>query len=114
MWSAAVTVERQPLWSNRKDDHGPFDIIGDVHGCCDELEDLLAQLGYVASSTVAVLGGRMPVYTHAEGRKAVFLASGTWSIAGRSALTPCAWCVPCRQTTPWVEGTLHFGERVRS
>src|SRR5205085_612874 len=70
---AAVMVERQPLWSNRKDDHGPFDIIGDVHGCCDELEDLLARLDYVASSTVAGLGGRTPVYTHAEGRKAVFL-----------------------------------------
>jgi protein phosphatase len=70
---AAVTLERQPLLSNRKDDHGPFDIIGDVHGCCDELEDLLAQLGYVASSTVAGPGGRAPVYTHAEGRKAVFL-----------------------------------------
>ena len=54
---AAVMVERQPLWSNRKDDHGPFDIIGDVHGCCDELEDLLARLDYVASSTVA---GRCP------------------------------------------------------
>src|ERR671926_1263001 len=61
----AATVERQPLWSNCKDDHGPFDIVGDVHGCCDELEDLLARLGYVASSTVAGLGGRTPVYTHA-------------------------------------------------
>src|SRR5690606_493224 len=26
--------------------HGPFDIIGDVHGCFDELLDLLAKLGY--------------------------------------------------------------------
>jgi protein phosphatase len=34
----ATTVERQPLWSNRRYEHGPFDIIGDVHGCCDELE----------------------------------------------------------------------------
>lgn len=25
---------------------GPFDVIGDVHGCCDELEELLALLGY--------------------------------------------------------------------
>ena len=33
----AATVVRQPLWNNRKDDHGPFDIIGDVHGCFDEL-----------------------------------------------------------------------------
>lgn len=42
----AVTIERQPLWNNRKHEHGPFDIIGDIHGCCDELEALLQQLGY--------------------------------------------------------------------
>jgi len=41
-----ATVERQPLWSNRRDEHGPFDIIGDVPGCCDEIETLLEQLGY--------------------------------------------------------------------
>src|SRR5690606_20766710 len=34
---ANVTVEREPLWNDRKTDHGPFDIIGDVHGCYDEL-----------------------------------------------------------------------------
>ena len=27
-------------------EHGPFDIIGDVHGCFDELTALLTQLGY--------------------------------------------------------------------
>ncbi len=37
----AATVERVPLWNDRRDEHGPFDIIGDVHGCCDELEELL-------------------------------------------------------------------------
>jgi polynucleotide kinase-phosphatase len=42
----AATIERQPLWNNRKHEHGPFDIIGDVHGCFDELTGLLAQLGY--------------------------------------------------------------------
>lgn len=31
---------------DRRELCGPFDIIGDVHGCCDELETLLAQLGY--------------------------------------------------------------------
>ena len=25
---------------------GPFDIIGDVHGCADELIELLGKLGY--------------------------------------------------------------------
>src|SRR5207248_869237 len=39
---AAVEIERQPLFSNRNSDHGPFDIIGDVHGCTDELEELLS------------------------------------------------------------------------
>jgi protein phosphatase len=31
---------------DRRDLSGPFDIIGDVHGCCDELDELLALLGY--------------------------------------------------------------------
>src|SRR5437764_7386639 len=45
----AATVERVPLWNDRRQDHGPFDILGDVHGCCDELEALLQRLGYVAT-----------------------------------------------------------------
>src|SRR5919202_1470630 len=31
----SATVERKPLWNNRRSDHGPFDIVGDVHGCYD-------------------------------------------------------------------------------
>jgi protein phosphatase len=42
----AAHIERQPLWNNRKHEHGPFDIIGDVHGCFDELVELLEKLGY--------------------------------------------------------------------
>lgn len=41
-----ATVTRQPLWTDKRNDHGPFDIIGDVHGCAAELEALLAKLGY--------------------------------------------------------------------
>src|ERR1043165_3604421 len=33
---AAATLTRQPLWNNLRHEHGPFDIIGDVHGCYDE------------------------------------------------------------------------------
>jgi protein phosphatase len=40
----AATIERVPLWNDKRDEHGPFDIIGDVHGCCDELEQLLQKL----------------------------------------------------------------------
>ena len=61
---AAVEIERQPLWNNKKHEHGPFDIIGDVHGCCDELETLLTTLGYQLEEQT---------YIHPDGRKAVFL-----------------------------------------
>ncbi|MEO1124043.1 MAG: polynucleotide kinase-phosphatase [Cyanobacteria bacterium J06639_16] len=74
---AAVEIERQPLWNNRKQDHGPFDIIGDVHGCCDELEQLLQQLGYQimtqGETHEADAFWQFPTYTHPEGRKALFL-----------------------------------------
>ena len=70
-----ATIERTPLWNDRRDDHGPFDLIGDVHGCCDELETLLARLGYEAVASCA--GGPSldsgPVYAHPQGRKAVFV-----------------------------------------
>ncbi|MCX5371538.1 polynucleotide kinase-phosphatase [Streptomyces sp. NBC_00103] len=39
---------------------GPFDIIGDIHGCAFELEGLLGKLGYVDG-------------VHPEGRQAVFV-----------------------------------------
>jgi protein phosphatase len=42
----AATIERQPLWNNLRHEHGPFDIIGDVHGCYDELIELLTKVGY--------------------------------------------------------------------
>lgn len=42
----AATIERQPLWNNRREVHGPFDIVGNVHGCLDELLELMATLGY--------------------------------------------------------------------
>lgn len=42
----AVTIERRPLWTDKRSEAGPFDIIGDVHGCADELKALLLQLGY--------------------------------------------------------------------
>lgn len=41
-----VTIAREPLWNNRRGDAGPFDIIGDIHGCFDETIDLLKTLGY--------------------------------------------------------------------
>jgi protein phosphatase len=45
----AAAIERQPLWNNRRSEHGPLDIVGDVHGCLDELLELMAKLGYAVS-----------------------------------------------------------------
>ncbi len=70
----AATVERVPLWNDKRGEHGPFDIVGDVHGCCDELEALLQQLGYRGTTLEAsspVWGDR--AYVHPERRKAVFV-----------------------------------------
>jgi protein phosphatase len=44
---------------------GPFDIIGDVHGCMDELLELLDKLGYERDAA-----GRM---SHPDGRRLIFL-----------------------------------------
>jgi len=63
-----VVIERQQLWNNLKHEHGPFDIIGDIHGCFDELHSLLTQLGY----QIAPSNGSYHAH-HPEGRKAVFL-----------------------------------------
>jgi protein phosphatase len=62
----AVEIDRVRLWTNRRDESGPFDIIGDVHGCADELEVLLGKLGYRCSEDSRA-------YLHGEGRRAVFL-----------------------------------------
>jgi protein phosphatase len=61
-----AVIERQPLWNNLRHEHGPFDIIGDVHGCFDELVELLRRLGHsVDEGAFAV----QPV----NGRKLVFV-----------------------------------------
>src|ERR1700720_334334 len=69
----AAEIELQPLWNNLKQEHGPFDIIGDVHGCFDELVDLLTNLGYSIEKQANSDGA--PTYTAQppEGRKAIFL-----------------------------------------
>jgi protein phosphatase len=40
------TIVREPLWNDQRQLNGPFDIIGDIHGCFDELQSLLGLLGY--------------------------------------------------------------------
>ena len=70
----AATIERTPSWTNRQHEMGPFEIIGDVHGCFDELVALLEQLDYRIAPT-GIGGSEGPVFSvsHPRGRKAVFV-----------------------------------------
>jgi protein phosphatase len=72
-----AVVEREPLWNDRRTDHGPFDIFGDVHGCFGELAALLTDLGYAVDAD----GGSA---RHPDGRKAVFVGD----LVDRGPATP--------------------------
>lgn len=60
-----IEIIRTKLWNNQRDEHSPLDIIGDVHGCYDELISLLNQLGYRLNDK--------NIMTHPNHRKAVFV-----------------------------------------
>jgi protein phosphatase len=73
----AAVVEREPLWNDRRTEHGPFDIIGDVHGCFAELTALLTELGYAVDDD----GGSA---RHPDGRQALFVGD----LVDRGPATP--------------------------
>jgi protein phosphatase len=72
----ASQIVREPSWTDRSDEHGPFDIVGDIHGCHDELVELLATLGYAPDP--------QGVHRHPEGRTLVFLGD----LVDRGPATP--------------------------
>jgi protein phosphatase len=53
-------------------DSGPFDLIGDVHGCAGEIESLLLKLGYRVD-WVGHEGLRSYKVSHPENRRVIFL-----------------------------------------
>jgi protein phosphatase len=69
----AAEIVREPLWNNLKHEHGPFDIVGDVHGCFDELVELLTQLGCSVEKQPNSAGSLAYSVKPPEGRKIVFL-----------------------------------------
>ena len=72
----SVAIVREAAWTDRSSLHGPFDILGDVHGCHDELVELLTTLGYQRDAE--------DVLRHPAGRTAVFLGD----LVDRGPATP--------------------------
>jgi protein phosphatase len=66
-------IIRDPLYNNKKAETGPFDIIGDIHGCYDELTELLEKLNYRIESVPQDRNNYGLSVTHPENRKALFL-----------------------------------------
>ncbi|MES0211976.1 polynucleotide kinase-phosphatase [Mesorhizobium sp. M0028] len=111
----AAEVSRQPLWTDKRDDHGPFDIIGDIHGCSDELHILLARLGYSVAWSEHQ-GDRMVTVVPPEGRKIVFVGDlvdrgpnspDVLRIAMSMVAAGTAYCVQGnheRKLSRWLEG----------
>lgn len=64
----SVVIERRPLWTDKRHEKPPFDIIGDLHGCYEELISLLTRLGYQDIETNC---------HHPEGRRLVFVGDIT-------------------------------------
>lgn len=91
----AASMTREPLWNDLRHERGPFDMIGDVHGCADELLILLSELGYVPAGQLS--------FSHPQGRKAVFLGDlvdrgprvlDTLHIAMNMVAAGHAFCIP--------------------
>ena len=59
-----IEITREKSQTDQRELTGPFDIIGDVHGCHLELQELLERLGYEPDGIT---------YQHPEGRTAVLL-----------------------------------------
>ena len=91
-----ATVERTKLWTDRSELTGPFDIIGDVHGCAAELAQLLETLGYQQTSVGA--------WRHPEGRTLVFL--GDIVDRGPDIVTVARWAMASvrEEGALWVPG----------
>jgi protein phosphatase len=72
-----ATVERERRWTDKRELTGPFDVVGDIHGCHDELVALLQKLGWsVADDGLEA--------NHPDGRTAVFLGD----LVDRGPATP--------------------------
>ena len=91
----SADVVREPLAVDRRRDRGPFDVIGDVHGCLDEMAELLDRMGYVRDQE--------GVPWHPAGRRLVFLGdladrgpkvAELYDLVMRAVASGAALCLP--------------------
>lgn len=101
---ASVTgIIRDKLYNDKKHIKGPFDIIGDIHGCYDETLELLIKLGYKIEQTEDDGQNFGVKVTHDDNRQVIFLGD----LVDRGPNSPAvlklvmsmvrsgiAWCVP--------------------
>lgn len=66
-------ISREKLYSDKKELSGPFDIIGDIHGCYEETRELLDQLGYQVQEVPKDEQNYGLAFSHPQGRKLIFL-----------------------------------------
>ena len=72
---AAAVIETEPLSCNLRSVTAPLDIIGDVHGCIDELLELIDKLGYRLEDKGGAGVSAYPVFEacHPDERRLVFI-----------------------------------------
>ena len=66
-------IVREKLYNDKAELHGPFDIIGDVHGCYEELIELLQKLRYIIEETADDGTNYGLKVSHPEDRTVIFL-----------------------------------------
>ena len=100
---SVTEIIREKLYNDKKDIKGPFDMVGDIHGCYDETVELLEELGYSVNK-VSDDGKNFGIeVTHPENRQVIFLGD----LVDRGPNSPAvlklvmsmvrsgiAWCVP--------------------
>jgi len=97
------SIQRDKLYNDKKEFSGPFDIIGDIHGCYDETLALLEKLNYKVSEVENDGKNYGLKVSHPENRQVIFLGD----LVDRGPNSPAvlklvmsmvrsgtAWCVP--------------------
>ena len=83
----AARDRRRAAFNDMRDETGPFDVIGDVHGCRAELEQLLDRARLRARPRRCRPPGRRAPPGRPDGR----CSSATWSTAGPTPRACCGW-----------------------